>query len=715
MSTQPFFRRTTLALLASMSLAQAQMPGGATPTVLVAPVSTGFDSIERRSIGHTEAIRTVDVQTAVQGYLAKINVENGAYVKKGDILFVIDTTRYQAELDQAKATIAELHVRIDYTKKHLKRLHELVEKQATSKQEEEDYVHQLESLQANMAEAEAMLTLAEKNLTDCTIRATIAGRVGRIQNAVGNYVDSGAQLATIKQMDPIYVKFPLSQNDVKGVFHGHKEIKNVTDITLRTPTGFVLPTQGKIAIVDSQLNEDTDSYTLWAEFANREGALTPGGIGEVSVRLNTRQAVKIIPLTGVRYDASGAYVFTVEDDKIARHNITVGNVQGSSQTVYDGVDEGALVVIDGAHKIRVGSTVKSMMAPAPSSEEESKPSLNDTLPPVPVSIVTAQRIADPSVLKSHGARVEEVRQVDIKAKVDGTLEHIGFTEGRPVKAGEVLFQIDSTRYAATVKAQKAKIQQIDVQIKDAKAKWERQQYLYQRRATSLNDVDTAQLTYDTLIIQKQAAEARLIIAEDDLARCTIKAPINGIIGRIHYTVGSYIKGDNELATLIQVRPMYVRFSLSETDILCFYGSTKEMQEQAEISLIDATGKKYEGTGHIEFVDNTIQTGTGTQNCWAVFGNSKGLLKAGSVVSIKLRRKPEFQQLAIPATAVQLDSQGCYVYLLRDGRAIKTRIISGAINEAGLMAVYKGITDKDQVINSNFSTLVHQAKVEASAQ
>ncbi len=699
-----------------MSLAQAQMPGGAAPTVLVAPVSTGFDSIERRSIGHTEAIRTVDVQTAVQGYLAKINVENGAYVKKGDILFVIDTTRYQAELDQAKATIAELHVRIDYTKKHLKRLHELVEKQATSKQEEEDYVHQLESLQASMAEAQAMLTLAEKNLTDCTIRATIAGRVGRIQNAVGNYVDSGAQLATIKQMDPIYVKFPLSQNDVKGVFHGHKEIKDVTDITLRTATGFVLPTQGKITIVDSQLNEGTDSYTLWAEFANDEGTLTPEGIGEVSVRLNTRQAVKVIPLTGVRYDASGAYVFTVEDDKIARHNITVGNVQGSSQTVYDGVDEGDLIVIDGAHKIRVGSTVKSMMAPAPSSEEEvGKPNLNDTLPPVPVSIVTAQLIADPTVLSSHGARVEEVRQVDIKAKVDGTLEHIGFTEGRPVKAGEVLFQIDPTRYAATVKAQKAKIQQIDVQIKDAKAKWERQQYLYQRRATSLNDVDTAQLTYDTLIIQKQAAEALLVIAEDDLARCTIEAPINGIIGRIHYTVGSYIKGDNELATLIQVRPMYARFSLSETDILSYYGSTKKMQEQAEITLIDATGKKYDAKGRIEFVDNTIQTGTGTQNCWAVFENFKGFLKAGSVVSIELRRKSESQQLAIPATAIQLDSQGRYVYLLRDGRAIKTRVIAGATNEAGLTAIYKGITDKDQVINSNFSTLVHQAKVEALAQ
>ncbi len=727
MSTQFFLTSTTLSLMAALSLSYAQMPGGAKPAVLVAPVMSGFDVIERRSIGHTEAIRTVEVQTAIQGYLKEVKVSNGALVKEGDILFLIDPIRYQAEVDQAKATIAELQLRIDYTKKHLARLSELVERQATSKQEAEDYTHQLESLHASMAEAEAMLTLAEKNLADCTIRATISGRVGRIQNAVGNYVTHGTPLATIKQIDPIYVKFPLSQNDVSGVFHGHRGIKNVTDIHLRSADGFIIPAQGKISIIDSQLDAGTDSFTLWAEFDNKDGHLTPAGIGEIIVRLNTRKEVMLVPLTGVRYDSKGAYVLIADENStIARRDVSVGNVQGSQQTVYDGIEQGDQIVIDGAHKIRVGSQVTAMVHQPTHSDESDditesqnenkaeeqneQKKLTDILAPVPVTASAPQLIVDPTVLSSQGARLEAVREVALQAKVEGTLTQIAFTEGHRVKEGDVLFRIDPTRYAATVKAQQAKIQQLDVQIKDAKAKWDRQQYLYQRSATSLNDVDTAKLTHDQLVVQKQAAEAKLVIAQDDLKRCIITAPLSGLIGRIPYTVGSYIKGDNELATLLQMNPIYARFSLSETDILSYYESTRKMQQEAELIVIGATGEKYGSTGRIEFVDNVIQTGTGTQNCWAIFDNPKGTLKPGAVVTIEIRRKPEYKQLAIPAASVRTDSQGHYVYVLRHERAIKTRVIAGSTDKDGLTAIYEGITAQDLVINSNFSMITHDAKV-----
>ncbi len=692
-------------------LAFAQMPGGNTPSVLVSPVTTGFDTVERRSIGHTESIRTVSVQTAVQGYLQKIHIENGAYVQKGDILFEVDPTRYEAEVQKIKATITELEARISYTEKHLIRLKQLADMQATSEEELERYIHEREELKALMLEAEAMLTLAEKNLSDCTIRAAITGRVGRIQNAVGNYVDYAAQLASIKQIDPIYVKFPLSQNDMEGVFHGHHGIKDVTHIHLRAADGFILPNQGKISIIDSQLHEETDSYTLWAEFSNSEGQLADSGVGEVIISLNTRQEVGMLPLTAVQYDSTGAFVYVLDaDNKVTRRQVSVGNTQGMNQTIYDGVQEGEIVIIDGAHKVREGSRVNPKMQAGVSSDSNSKPTLNDTLPPVAAQVESPRLIEDPTILISHGARLEEVRQVAITPKIEGTLEKIAFLEGAEVKQGDVLFVIDQTRYAAAVKAQEAKITQINVQIKEADRKWQRQIYLFDRAATSLNEVDTAKLAYDRLLAQKLSAEAQLTIALDDLSRCTIEAPIDGIIGRISYPEGSYIKDDYELATLLQVRPMYARFALSETDILSYFGSAEKMKKEVELTLIGASGKRYESTGDIEFIDNVIQPTTGTQNCWAVFHNPDGILKSGAVVTIEVKRKPEFKQLGIPSEAIMADSHGHYVYLLQHGRAVKTPIVSGATNAEGVTVVYKGLSPDDEVICSNFTELSHGAKV-----
>ncbi len=687
------------------------MPGGGAPAVLVTPVTSGFDSVERRSIGHAESIHRVDVQTAVQGYLKQINIQNGAYVEKGDILFLVDPTRYQAEVLTIKASIGELDARIAYTKKHLDRLNQLTDMQATSEEERERYVHELEALQAQKIEAQASLTLAEKNLSDCTIRATISGRVGRIQNAVGNYVDHAAQLATIKQIDPIYIKFPLSQNDMTGVFHGHQGIKDVAQIQLRASDGFMLPNKGKISIIDSQLQEDTDSFTLWAEFSNPEGQLTHAGVGEVLISLNSRKEVGMLPLTAIQYDSTGAYVFVVDkENKISRRSVTVGAVQGVNQSVYSGVEEGEIVVIDGAHKIREGSTVNPKMQEGVSTEENSKPTLNDTLPPVSVLAQKPLLITDPTVLTSKGARLEEVRQVNITPKIEGLLEEIAFIEGSEVKAGDVLFRIDDTRYLAAVKVQEAKIIQLEIQIKEALRKWDRQKFLLERAATSLNELEMAKLTHDRLVAQKTAAEAQLLIAQDDLSRCTIEAPIDGIIGRITYTEGSYIKDDYDMATLLQVRPMYARFSLSEMDILSFFGSAKKMEEEVELTLVGASGHRYDSPGDIEFVDNIIQTGTGTQNCWAVFPNPDGILKSGAVVTIEMKRKPEFKQMGIPAAAVQTDSEGHYVYVIRHGRAVKTSIITGATNDENLTVVYKGITADDEVICSKFSELAHGAKV-----
>ena len=187
----------------------------------------------------------------------------------------------------------------------------------------------------------------------------------RIRFGEGNYITRGEAITTIAQMDPIYVRFPLSQNDVNGIFHGPKEIGHVTDVQLVTANGRNYPDKGRITIVDNQLSGSTDSYTLWAEFSNPDEQLTHHGIGALYVSLNTVREVCMIPLTAVHYDPQGAFVYIIDaENKVSRRNVIAGTVQGRLQSIYEGIQPGEVVISDGSHKTRPGATVRPIFADA---------------------------------------------------------------------------------------------------------------------------------------------------------------------------------------------------------------------------------------------------------------------------------------------------------------------------------------------------------------
>ncbi len=716
MSHTPLTPFVALAGIVCSGLLSAQMPGMPSPTVLVAPVIKGKDNITRLSIGHAEAIKEVNVRTAVEGYLQGISISNGAVVKKGDILFQIDPIRYEAEVSKIKATLAELDTNINFTAKRLERLKPLVSEGATSKEDYESTLTELEGYKARRMEAEASLKLAEKDLADCTIRAAITGRVGRIESATGNYVRRGMSLATIVQTDPIYVKFPLSQRDVIGVFQGVNNIKSVTDINLITADGFPYAKKGKIDIIDNTLSDQTDSYTFWASFENPDNVLTPEGIAAVSIKLLTEGSVLMVPLTAIHYDSKGAFVNVVtEKDKkhfFERRDVSAGNVQGKYQTIYSGLEEGETVITDGAHKIRPNAPIQVKMDE--SVQPNSTPaSLGDSIAAINAETVEVKKIPDPTVISSQGARVENIREVSITPHVQGELIEVAFEEGSVVKKGDVLFRINPIRYKAAVEVQKARIEQLDVQIADALAKRDRQQYLFDRSATSQDDLEKAQELHEQLLSQKKAQEAMLITALDDLARCTITAAMDGRIGRVLVTEGNYITDNLPLATLIQIEPIFVRFSLSERDILTNYGSSSTMMEQCYVRVLDAAGEAHEEIGRIDVVDNVMQGGTGTRNCWAFFDNKEKKLKPGGVVTIELRRKPQFPQWSIPADAVQVDSEGYYVYIVQEGIATKRRVLVGGTSADNETVILKGLSEGDRVVSSHFSFLFNGVRIVAA--
>lgn len=694
-------------ILSVLGVAQALPAPGQPEHVQVEKATTGRDYVARRSIGHVEAIRTVHVRAAVEGFLIETACKEGSLVKEGDVLFHIDPLRYQAAVQQAEANLAKIDAQIIYATNNHKRLSKLAESLATSKEETETALAKLEELKASRAGAQADLAKAEKDLEDCTIRAEISGRIGRVEFSDGNYITAGEQLATITQVDPIYVRFPLSQSDVNGVFGGPRRIGSVADVRLITAGSAQYPAAGTIEIVDNQVSGSTDSYTLWANFPNADHTLLPRGIGALLISLTDTMEVTTVPLTAVQHDAAGSFVYTVADDgTVARRDVISGSIRGRLQSIYDGLKPGETVITDGAHKTRQGAKVVPVFPEQKSMRTSQHVADNSQVDPaVPVQVAVAKLISDPTVLECNGARVEAINRVDIRPLVQGILAEPAFKEGDRVQKGDVLFSIDPTRYQAAADAQQSAISVLDVRIADARKKLKRQQELAKRNATSRDEVESAQAALDELLALKSGAEAALIIAKDNLSRCTVRAWMDGRIGRVNFSKGNYIADmKSPLATLIQLSPIYVRFSLSESSILSHFGTADKLVEDADISLVTATGKTLPEKGSVAFCDNLVQTATDTINIWAVFENKEHALQPGGVVTIRVGRRSNKPVPAIPSAAVLTDTRGRYVFVPHNGRARLTRINCGAPADDGLIPIYSGVKEGDQVITTNLAAL-----------
>ena len=692
--------------------ATAQMPGKMVTYVQAEKAVQGQDKVVRKSIGRTEAVRHVTIRAAVEGRMTKVHFQEGAMVQKGDLLLEIDPLRYTAAVKQAEASVAQLDAQIVYATGRFKRLSSLAAQQAASREDMETAKAAMEELKARRAGAEAELTRARKDLADCQIRAEITGRIGRLTNGEGNYITKGEAMATITQMDPIYVRFPLSQNDVNGIFHGPKEIGNVTDVQLTPANGRSYASKGRITIVDNQLTGSTDSYTLWAEFENPEEQLTHRGIGALSISLTSLREVCMVPLTAVHYDTKGAFVYIIDSEsKVVRREVVAGTIQGRMQAIYEGVQPGETVISDGSHKTRPGAVVRPVFADATVNEPGS--AMGGELAPLEVETETVGEMQDPTVLTIETARLEAINTVEMRPLVQGVLRERSFTEGDRVQKGDELFRIEPTRYQATVDGCKAAIDQLNIKIEDARTKYERQQKLVGMNASSKDDLENALAHLHEQEAALEAAKAKLAVAMDDLDRCVIKAPISGRIGRTLVSRGNYVTDiKTPLVRLVQLSPIYARFPLSEKDILSIYGNSNKLEEQAELTLITATGEEIEGKGRVAFCDNEIQPGTGTQNVWAVFDNADQSLAPGGVVSVRVQRKAEFPVMGVPAKAVLTDSRGHYVYIVKHNRAVMRRVICGSAAEDGRISVFAGVQPGDKVITSHLAEVEENTPVQS---
>lgn len=334
----------------------------ATVTLPVAKVREIPDFQASTYPGRVTPIAQVDVVPQVSGEILEVCFANGQTVKEGDVLYRLDSVKYEAAVKNAESKLAECKANARYAELSYARHKKLLETRAVSLDAVDNALSQRDSTKAALAAAQSELVAARDDLKHCTITAPISGKLGSTVKTRGNYVTAGSlTLVTIVQLAPIRVKFSVSNREILDLAgsEGRRRREDVS-VALTLANGTQYDGDGKVEYADNLADELTDTMTIYAVFANDDLRLVPGGT--VSVTIASRLGVKrpAIPPTAVLQDTQGPYVWVVGDGgSVKRRTIARGDQSGDWLFVEKGLKIGETIVADGAHKVHRGDKVEA--------------------------------------------------------------------------------------------------------------------------------------------------------------------------------------------------------------------------------------------------------------------------------------------------------------------------------------------------------------------
>ncbi|MBO7721637.1 MAG: efflux RND transporter periplasmic adaptor subunit [Kiritimatiellae bacterium] len=302
--------------------------------------------------------------------------------------------------------------------------------------------------------------------------------------------------------------------------------------------------------------------------------------------------------------------------------------------------------------------------------------------------------------KTYPGRVVHIQRVDVIPQVSGEILEVCFRNGADVKAGDILYRLDPVKYKAAVKNAESKMQEMKANVHYAELSYERHKKLLETRAVSLDAVDNALSQRDSSRAAFAAAQAELVAAKDDLAHCTIVAPISGKVGTTAKTKGNYLTaGSGTLVSIVQTDPVRVRFSVSNRELLeFFHAQWSESQENAVIKVRLADGTVFPRDGKAEYMENAADEFTDTMQIFALFDNKEGLLKVGGTVSVTLSSRKGVLRPSIPASSILQDVKGPYVWVVDGSGAVERRYIArGDLHGSGWLYVEKGLKLGERIV------------------
>jgi RND family efflux transporter MFP subunit len=314
--------------------------------------------------GNTQAIYTVQLVARVVGYLEQVLFKDGQIVKKGQPLFVIQRNTYEDNLRQAEAAISQYRAQLQFAESQYARYSNLIEHNAATQSDVDNWRYQRDLAQANLRSAESQRDLAKLNLDYTLVTAPFDGRMDRRQVDPGNLVGSGGStvLASINQIDPIYVYFNISDSDLARLRKGTREIPGPSDsrkwsVQVGLPGEDGYPHQGHLDFAAISLTATTGTLLMRGILPNGDGTILPGLYARVRVPLERKESL-LVPEVAVGHDQQGSYVFVVNEKNIVeRRSVKTGSAVETLRAIEDGLTRKEWVIVNGLLKAGPGRQV----------------------------------------------------------------------------------------------------------------------------------------------------------------------------------------------------------------------------------------------------------------------------------------------------------------------------------------------------------------------
>ncbi|EAM8605002.1 multidrug efflux RND transporter periplasmic adaptor subunit AcrA [Salmonella enterica] len=346
---------------------QDQQGGQQMPEVGVVTLKTEPLQITTELPGRTVAYRIAEVRPQVSGIILKRNFVEGSDIEAGVSLYQIDPATYQETYDSAKGDLAKAQAAANIAELTVKRYQKLLGTQYISKQEYDQALADAQQATAAVVAAKAAVETARINLAYTKVTSPISGRIGKSSVTEGALVQNGqaSALATVQQLDPIYVDVTQSSNDFlrlkQELANGSlKQENGKAKVDLVTSDGIKFPQSGTLEFSDVTVDQTTGSITLRAIFPNPDHTLLPGMFVRARLQEGTKPTALLVPQQGVTRTPRGdATVLVVgADNKVETRQIVASQAIGDKWLVTDGLKAGDRVVVSGLQKVRPGAQVK---------------------------------------------------------------------------------------------------------------------------------------------------------------------------------------------------------------------------------------------------------------------------------------------------------------------------------------------------------------------
>lgn len=355
------WQRYSASQAAKAQAAQKGAPRVAAVPVSIAPVQKADFPVYLTGLGTVQGFNTVQVRTRVDGQIDKIAFTEGQMVKQGDLLVEIDPRPFQAVLDQAKAKKAQDEANLANANLDLQRYTKLGE--FATRQQTDTQRSTVAQLTAQIAADEAAISNAQTQLDYTQVKSPITGVAGLRQVDIGNIVNASSQtgIVTIAQVEPITVIFTAPEDQLPYISEGQKsgELK----VIAFTTDGKKTLAEGKLAVINNQVDTTSGTIRLKAVFDNKEHTLWPGQSVSTRLLVRTLKDATVVPDDAVLHSTNGLYAYTVgQDNKAEVRKLKVSYSIDGRSVVDEGLSAGQQVITGGQYKVQPGSLVSTAVA-----------------------------------------------------------------------------------------------------------------------------------------------------------------------------------------------------------------------------------------------------------------------------------------------------------------------------------------------------------------